>query len=146
MLYFKSMTAISGSIDIYGLNQIIHVTVKTGGLFFFTWSIFWRFLFLKVYRANFSNGIIWCVSHVFRSKGSKFGFVDDEIVISEIVFKKNYPISVLCRCNCWLCWKFGVFMFVFICVRYMCYVKVYVMKSALWLCIVDWLSCGTAGQ
>lgn len=34
MLYFKSMTAISGSIDIYGLNQIIHVTVKTGGFFF----------------------------------------------------------------------------------------------------------------
>lgn len=146
MLYFKSMTAISGSIDIYGLNQIIHVTVKTGEFFFFTWSIFWRFLFLKVYRANFSNGIIWCVSHVFRSKGSKFGFVDEEIVISEIVFKKNYPISVLCRCNCLLCWKFGVFMFVFICVTYMCYVKVYVMKSALWLRIVDWLSCGTAGQ
>lgn len=33
MLYFKSMTAISSSIDIYGLNQIIHVTVKTGGFF-----------------------------------------------------------------------------------------------------------------
>lgn len=58
-------------------------------VFFFTWSIFWRFLFLKVYRANFSNGIIWCVSHVFRSKGSKFGFVDDEIVISEIVLRKT---------------------------------------------------------
>lgn len=29
-------------------------------------------------------------------------------------------------------------MFVFICVTYMCYVKVYVMKSALWLRIVDW--------
>lgn len=37
-------------------------------------------------------------------------------------------------------------MFVFVCVTYMCYNKVYVMKSALWLRIVDWLSCGTAGQ
>lgn len=82
------MTAISGSIDIYGLNQIIHVTVKTGG-FFFHLTYFLTVSFPKSVSCQlFKRNYLMCVACI-SFKRIKIWFCWWWIVISEIVFKKT---------------------------------------------------------